>query len=200
MFAIEIIVKNSLYSIKFEEEDEFENNEFEDNSRFDVLRRTFTNWTDPEYLNNFFNKYKKDLERDFYTNISIEKAIEKTIDEAIELEERMIEVAKKGDSDDTENLQTMFKPLNKKDESIYPIPELQKSKAYGISAKSWLRIYAIRIDKNLFIITGSAIKLTKTMNERVHLKNELERMESVKQFLMDENIIDNDSIVEFFEI
>ncbi|MEA3496047.1 MAG: hypothetical protein U9R42_08430 [Bacteroidota bacterium] len=63
-----------------------------------------------------------------------------------------------------------------------------------------MRIYAIRIEENVFIITGGAIKLTKTMNEREHLKNELKKLENVKQFLILEGIIDNDSIVDYLEL
>ncbi len=87
----------------------------------------------------------------------------------------------------------MFKPLNKKDESRHPIPDYQKSKVYGNQHKSWLRIYAIRIEPNIYCITGGAIKLVLKMEEREHLKNELHKLELAKQFLIDNEIIDTDS-------
>jgi hypothetical protein len=188
IFAVKIIIKNSLYSIKYkgDEHDEFS--------------RLFEEWSDIEFLEAFFEEHKSDLQKEFYDFISIEKAIEQTIKEAEKLEQKLIEIAEAGKTNDLENLQTLFKPLNKKDVEKYPIPDYQETKVYGSAQKSWLRIYAIRIESNVFIITGGAIKLTETMNEREHLLEELEKLNRVKQFLIDETVIDNDSIVEFFEI
>ena len=42
---------------------------------------------------------------------------------------------------------------------------------------SWLRIYAIKLEPGIYIITGGAIKLTRTMQEREHTLVELARME-----------------------
>ena len=202
MFAIETIVEDSLYAIRYEDEhDEFENNEFEeDTSPKDELRRIFSNWSDVEYLYAFFSKHEEDLKKDFYGFTSIEDAVNRTLAEADELEKELLDVAKKGKEDVSQSLQTLFKPLNKKDEKLFPIPDYQESKVYGNEYKSWLRIYAIRIDINVFIITGGAIKLTQTMNERPHLQKELDNLKRVKQFLKNEGIIDNDSIVDFIEL
>lgn len=61
---------------------------------------------------------------------------------------------------------------------------------------SWLRIYAIRVDVNLFVISGGAIKLTPTMNETDHLILELDKLEITKQYLLDD---ENDQI-DFVEL
>jgi hypothetical protein len=202
MFVIETIIENSLYAIKYDdsEVDEFENNEFEeDYEKPNEFRRLFNNWSDPEYLDAFFYEHRADLQKEFYNFISIEEAINQTIEESLELESKLKEIAEKGKENNFENLQTLFKPLNKKEEGLVRIPEYQKSKVYGDCHKSWLRIYAIRIEKNVFIITGGAIKLTENMNERDHLLNELDKMRRIKQFLIDVEIIDNESIIEFIE-
>jgi len=202
MFALETIVENSLYAIRYDsiEEDEFENNEFdEDKSKKDEFRRLFKNWSDPEYLDAFFDKHKLDLQKDFYSFISIDDAINRTIDEADTLEQQLIEIAETGKTERLDTLQTLFKPLNKKDEELYPIPDYQKSKVYGELRKSWLRIYAIRLNSNEFVVTGGAIKLTKTMNDREHLKKELEKLHLVKQFLISKGI-DEENISEFLEL
>ena len=44
---------------------------------------------------------------------------------------------------------------------------------------SWLRIYAIKLEPGIYVITGGAIKLTRTMQEREHTLVELARMEKV---------------------
>ena len=62
---------------------------------------------------------------------------------------------------------------------------------------SWLRLYAIRLERGSFIITGGAIKLTETMPERTHTFQELAKMERVRNFLLDENIVDRDSFEDY---
>ncbi|MCD6090056.1 MAG: hypothetical protein J7J72_01020 [Bacteroidales bacterium] len=186
IFAVQIIIEDSLYAIKYKDK---EYNEFS---------RLFEDWSDIEFLESFFEEHKQDLQSGFYKNISIEDAVEQTLIEADGLEQLIKKIAVKGKSDDYQNLQTLFKPLNNRDE--YPIPDYQKTKVYGSARNSWLRMYAIRIESNTFVITGGAIKLTRTMNERTHLLEELEKLKSVKQALIEEGIIDSDSLIEFFEI
>lgn len=203
IFAVQEIRKDSLYTIVYGDSfDKYENHEFDESdcAKKNEFSRIFENWSDVEYLEAFFESNKDDLHKEFYNYISIDDAIQITLDEAEKLEKSLLSVAKKGETDQYENLQTLFKPLNKIDEAKYPIPDYQKSKLYGESHKSWLRIYALRIDKNLFFITGAAIKLTETMNEREHLLKELEKLEIVKNYLIKNEIIDIDSLIEFIEL
>ncbi len=175
--SIFAIVKNSLYAVKYVSNN---TNEFE---------KVFDNWTDVEYLFNFFTEHKKDLQNGFYGNITVEQAVEKTIEEAEILEEELLEIAEQGKIDNFENLQTLFKPL---DNNVYQLQPHLKSKAYGSNYKSWLRIYAIRIAKNTFVISGGAIKLTPTMNEREYLKKELQKLETTKQYLIEQGLFNED--------
>ena len=62
---------------------------------------------------------------------------------------------------------------------------------------SWLRLYAIKLEPGIYIVTGGAIKLTKTMQERSHTLRELEKMEKVRNDLISQNVIDADSFVEY---
>ena len=48
-----------------------------------------------------------------------------------------------------------------------------------------------------YIITGGAIKLTRTMQERAHTLAELNKMEEVRNFLLNEGAIDEDGFVDF---
>ena len=50
-----------------------------------------------------------------------------------------------------------------------------------------------------FIITGGAIKLTYKMSERAHTLHELVKMEQVRDFLLEEGIIDKDSFINYHE-
>ena len=62
---------------------------------------------------------------------------------------------------------------------------------------SWLRIYAIKLDPGCYIITGGAIKLTRTMQEREHTLKELNKMEQVRNYLINNQAIDADGFVDF---
>lgn len=62
---------------------------------------------------------------------------------------------------------------------------------------SWLRIYAIKLARGIYIVTGGAIKLTATMQEREYTAKELDKIEKVRNFLLAENIIDDDSFIEY---
>lgn len=77
---------------------------------------------------------------------------------------------------------------------------LQKEKARlknVPSHPSWIRLYAIKLTPGVYIITGGAIKLTATMQEREHTRKELVKMDRVRRFLLEENIIDDDGFVNY---
>lgn len=63
--------------------------------------------------------------------------------------------------------------------------------------RSWLRLYAIKLSAGIYIITGGAIKLTRTMQDRQHTLIELEKMEKVRNFLLDEKVFDEDSFTDY---
>ena len=95
------------------------------------------------------------------------------------------------------NLDTLFRPL---DNSRMSESVLSKEKArphYILRHVSWLRIYAIKLASDVYIITGGAIKLTATMQEREHTRRELVNMEKVRSFLLNERIIDEDGFLDF---
>lgn len=95
------------------------------------------------------------------------------------------------------NLDELFRPLyNSQSKELL----LNKEKANPKTLthhKSWLRIYALKLQDGCYIITGGAIKLTKTMQEREHTLEELLRQEKVRNFLLDNKIVDTDSFIEY---
>ncbi|SHM40976.1 hypothetical protein SAMN05443669_103510 [Flavobacterium xanthum] len=60
-------------------------------------------------------------------------------------------------------------------------------------------MYAIKIGPNTFIVTGGAIKLVGTMDERTHLLKEKQKLEDIKYYLKEEGILDQDDF-EVYEI
>lgn len=63
--------------------------------------------------------------------------------------------------------------------------------------RSWLRIYALKLSAGIYIITGGAIKLTATMQERQHTDNELKKLEKARRFLIDEHICDDEGFIDY---
>ncbi|HET6256315.1 MAG TPA: hypothetical protein VFE32_19730 [Puia sp.] len=137
---------------------------------------------DAEWLYNFFDQNQADLHQGFFGNISMKDAVSRTLEEAGEMEDSLYEYSQLGFGNGNTNLQHLFKPLNNFE---YAIASHQKSKAR--IRKGWLRLYAIRLAENCYLVTGGTIKLTQDM-KRAHLQNELKKLELAKQFLRDNGI------------
>lgn len=155
----------------------------------DILTKTFADWLNPSFLEDFFNRNSQDLESFFHiTNIDI--AIYDTIADASSLACLILDIRPDA------NLDLLFRPLEN-----HRIQEmlLSREKAKGkrqTTHGSWLRIYAIKLGEGIYLITGGAIKLTHLMSEREHTLNELKKMEKVRNYLIDNGIFDIDGIKE----
>lgn len=161
----------------------------DDNEDSHELEILFDHWNDVVWLRDFFIRNQEDLNA-FY-HVSLEDAIWDTIEDSDKIETILLELA------ENDNLDTLFRPLdnNEISESL-----LQKDKARLKKRplhSSWLRIYAIRLSTGAYIITGGAIKLTLKMEEREHTKLELSKIDKVRNFLLSEHIIDDDSFIDY---
>lgn len=137
-----------------------------------ILDTLQENWSDTQWLESFFEQNKEDLQSEFYGIISIEQAIERTIDEADDLFLRLTE-------SDGSQLPDLFIPLDDKE---YQTKDFQKQKLKGTKHKSWLRIYAVQFYDE-YVITGGTIKLTHKMSDREHTKLELQKLRMVRDAL-----------------
>lgn len=149
----------------------------------DELTRLFNEWNDPLELYLFFKEHWSDTA--YFHISSIEEAIRKTIAESEILERIVMDINPDADLDD------IFYNLSHYQHELY----LEKSK--GKLDKSWLRLYAIKLTSGIYIITGGAIKLTATMEEREHTAHELVKLESVRKFLIENGIVDEDGFFEY---
>ncbi len=154
----------------------------------DEFSRLFKDWQDTEYLKDYFTRNKKYLEN-FYKNISIIDAVVKTIKDVKDFERRILSLAQ--DSLKTSiGLDKIFSKLHKSDYEVELIP----FKAYGTEVysdeTSWLRIYGIKIETNVYVITGGLIKLTEAMQDSEEGKKELENIRRTRDYLSDNQIID----------
>jgi len=114
-----------------------------------------------------------------------------TIDQAKRLECVMLDITPEA------NLDILFKHL---ENSRYWEMVLGREKAYGDGGyrhQSWLRIYAIKIEPGVYLVTGGAIKLTATMEQRSHTLAELAKMERVRNYLLDNAVYDLDGFNDY---
>ncbi|MBN8652683.1 MAG: hypothetical protein J0L67_14720 [Cytophagales bacterium] len=158
-----------------------------DTDQPDEFSRLFSQWQDPQYLYTFFTENIEDLHSGFFGAISLQAAIRQTRDEARRLENTLLQLA----SNTQDNLDSIFEPLRLEE----PI-ELTRSKAKGVKPKSWLRVYAIKLQSNVYVVTGGAIKLTRSMQGSEHTKTELRKFDRCRDFLREQGISDVEGLSE----
>lgn len=158
----------------------------------DELTMLFRQWSNANYLLDFFLANLDDLQGFFHVQ-KISDAIKDTMEDAKSLERLIL------DFPYTEQLDGLFHPLSLADNRVR---ELTREKARNWDRDrhaSWLRIYAIRIEPNVYIVTGGTIKLTATMQEREHTQIELNKLNACLNYLQQNGIFDKDSFVDFLE-
>ena len=155
-----------------------------------VLYTLFDQWNDVMWLRSFFKENMNDLSS-YFKITDVNEAIYHTIEDSEKLQCLIMDITPDADLD------AIFRPLeNSRTKDIL----LGKEKARlrkEVKHASWLRIYALKLANGIYIITGGAIKLTATMQERSHTLAELMKMEKVRQFLLDEQIIDDESFIDY---
>lgn len=161
-----------------------------DGEEDNVLFSLFDRWNDVAWLRSFFKANSRDLES-YFKITSINQAIKQTIDDSEKLEAIIMDISPEA------NLDMIFRPLSNSRIAECLLGREKARLKNLVGRTSWLRIYALKLAKGVYIITGGAIKLTATMQEREHTAAELERIEKVRNFLLEENIIDDDSFVDY---
>lgn len=156
-----------------------------------ALYITFDRWNDVNWLRTFFKNNLEDL-TSYFKITDVNQAIYDTLDDAERLQCLIMDISPEA------NLDELFRHL---EPSRMKEMVLWKEKAKVNNRRqhaSWLRIYAIKLSDGIYIITGGAVKLTPTMQERQHTLDELVKMEKVRNFLLSENIVDSEGFVDYF--
>ena len=158
-----------------------------DEMQDNILYHTFHDWLDMDWLENFFSEHAADLQQ-YFRITNIEDAIFDTMSDATRLQALILDLSPDA------NLDILFRPLenNRTAEMV-----LGKEKAKGFRTSghpSWLRLYALKLEPETYVITGGAIKLTHTMGERQHTIMELQKMENVRNFLLAKGVSDLDGM------
>lgn len=161
-----------------------------DGKEGNCFEELFSRWYDMNWLRNFFKENISDLESFFHVT-DVYEAVMDTVEEASRLECLMLDITPDA------NLDLLFKHL---ENSRYSEMALGREKAKGDGLNyhpSWLRIYAIKIEVGVFVVTGGAIKLTATMSERSHTLAELAKLEMVRNYFIDNGVFDKEGLNDY---
>lgn len=161
-----------------------------DNCLDNVLDTVLDQWNDVMWLRSFFKKNITDL-ASYFKITDVNKAIYDTIEDSERLQCLIMDISPDA------NLDEIFRPLENNRTSEMLLGK-EKARLHNTTKHaSWLRIYAIKLDPGIYVITGGAIKLTRTMQEREHTLVELARMEKVRSFLLENRVTDMDSFSDY---
>lgn len=171
---------NRLWSVHYE------------NEELNELDKVFTQWNDTGWLLKFFRENFDDLVS-YFKITKLDEAVYDTMEDSDELECLILDISPDA------NLDELFRPLENS-RSAEMMLSREKARLHNRPKHaSWLRLYAIKLNPGIYVVTGGAIKLTRTMQEREHTIKELEKMEKIRQYLVKNGVIDDDSFVDFIK-
>lgn len=173
-----ILGNNTLWAVRY------------DGAADNALQQLFSQWNDPEWLVDFFLNNLSDLES-YFRITDINQAIYDTIDDSLKMQCLILDISPDADLD------RIFRPLSNSRTSEMLLDKEKARIKERPEHASWLRIYAIKLEPGCYIITGGAIKLTRTMQEREHTLAELNKMEQVRNFLLNGGAIDAEGFVDY---
>jgi hypothetical protein len=139
--------------------------------------RLMDNWTDVSFLRDYAKQNKVE---------NINQFVKDRLKDAEQIQDLLEEI-----TTNNEPLEYYFRTLFD-NESGAKILSFQKGKI----EKNGIRLYAIKIDENCFVITGGAIKMSQTMQDHPDSNEELKKIHRAKSFLQENTIVDKDSFYE----
>jgi len=150
-------------------QEEYDENEYD---------RLMDLWTDISYLREFAKRNQV---------IDVDKFVQNRLEDAEQIQDLLEEI-----TTNKEPLEYYFRPLH--DHEIgFKTLSLQKGKI----TRNQLRLYAIKVDDNCFVITGGAIKMTQAMQEHPDTEQERLKIHRARSFLQENGVLDLDSFYEF---
>lgn len=143
-----------------------------DNEKINEYRKMFNLWTDKQFLLNFFRKYVTFIDKDLWKGLDKdpEKAAQFVIQDAYKLEKYIKQLKRNIEKGKVPDFDSFFRPLDGK--YVYEWQHVPM-KAYGKEHNTMLRIYAIKMGENCYLVVCGGLKLAKTIQESPVLKDEV---------------------------
>lgn len=147
-----------------------------------ALDTVLDNWSDMNYLNTFVETHIAY----FPPAQSMASLVTKLANDAGDLDDIIFKLS----TDSALSLDTFFKPLYNSEYRMVQL-SLQKGRL------NYLRLYAIKVDSNCFVVTGGAIKPFQTMQEDEETQKQLQQLKTCKSFLQQQGVFDEASFTDF---
>lgn len=188
-----------------------------------IYRLTIKNLTDDEYLEKFFDSFKEKI-GDYlisttgYSRDEIEEYEATVNDQMIDINEELKQICNELRSGKRSDFQGYFKPHSKFDFSIPPEGGGKSQeygvgylpvKCYGSGRPSLVRLYAIELSFDCYLIIFGGIKITRTTEDCpvfdgnmsvTTLESEIRlRLHKVCDFLKANNIVDKHGLLDYME-
>ena len=169
-----------IYSIKY---DECKDCEFD---------RLFDCWNDVQRTVDFFMENAGSLNRNIWGDaIEPEAAARRVLNEAERLEDLFSELNENTKKGKLPDYDSHFKYLDGK---YFSEIEYVPMKSYGVDRPSFLRIYAIKLERNTYVVTGGGIKLARSIQESPGLIDIIRNIDRVREWLKENGIFDTDDL------
>ncbi len=150
-------------------------------------------WDDVELLTDFFTEHEAILKEKW--KCTVENAVLITRLNASIFFRKLNQIRKiENPEEKFDAFLCLFKPLSKNQATKDNINE---KKVHVSKDYNWLRLYALNFGDSYHIITGGAIKLTRRMEEAENTKCELRKFERVRDFFIENGIIDKDGLEDY---
>jgi len=179
------IIENRLYAVCYDDQQDDE-----------YTRLFYHDWNDIPGLIQFFLTHNAFLQTSFWKNfkLSYEDAAYIVFEEAMGLEEELQICALHADTEDYPDLNSYFQEFG--GEFLFYVCDYVPVKAYGTNNPSLIRLYALRITDNCYLIVGGGIKLAKTIQESPGLEKVISRIKQVQAYLKEQGVISADDLLE----
>lgn len=150
-----------------------------------------------DYLVKFFTENKDCVNTEFWKNAGLdphnpERSAERVIDEADSLEAYISQLVANCSNGEKPDFDEYFHFLGGKYKCLW---SLEPMKSYGTDSPSLLRLYAIKIDVNCYLIVYGGIKLGDTIQNSLILKDKVfNKIDLILSFLKANGISDSDDV------
>lgn len=172
----------NLYSVKY------------DDKESDEYNRLFEEWQDLDYLVDFFERNISYLHNPIWSKVSVpEEASLQVVEESQWLENKLETIAINTKNGKDNNYDSFFKYLNGQRYEL--MVDYNPMKSYGFMNPSLIRMYAIKLESNCYVITGGGIKLSDTIQSSPELDHVLNEIDIVRSYMIRNGILDNGDLI-----
>ncbi|MDE6418551.1 MAG: hypothetical protein K2K49_05020 [Duncaniella sp.] len=179
------LFSDTLFSVKF------------DDSGLAEYHRFFNEWKNLDYLTDFFEQYREHINTPFWLNAGLEpnkpeQSARRVIHEADLLETQIKTLALNSANGTRPDLDSYFQRLGGKYNFLW---SFEPHKSYGPLTPSLLRVYAIKIEPNCYLIVHGGIKLGSTIQNSPVLKDMVfKKIDLTLNYLDAMGIVDSEDI------